>query len=413
MTYTPIPQGTPNWDVPVNAAFTDQDSRITTLESNQSQASVFVPEGWGQFWRPKRNASGGVASKVMVVGDSIAEGYYATDPRTDSWVGQMRTSLQDSYGDGGSGMFSTARTDVISGAPAPTIAVWEGNGQYATTTGTWTAGAQFFGPGISFIVSTAAATATFQVRGSTIKLYSIDGAAPRAAYTYSIDGGAPVTVNPIIGATTIRVVPVTGLSNGNHTVVISWAGAPTEPLNFIGVAGENSTGCIIDNLGKAGSNTTTSGWTANSALSQQWNGGPSNPADLLIYVLGANDAATSVTPDAYISNMALLMSNVRDGAFGQDAFGNTDIIIVQNHFGHFTNPLTFAQYGSRLHDLADTYGAAYVNIWSSGRNSWPYWNSLGFWGNASNPGPAGTDNVHPSNAGHTFMSSVITPLVMS
>ncbi len=33
MTYTPIPPGTQNWDVPVNAAFTDQDTRITNNES--------------------------------------------------------------------------------------------------------------------------------------------------------------------------------------------------------------------------------------------------------------------------------------------------------------------------------------------------------------------------------------------
>ena len=30
MTYTPIPAGQDNWDVPVNAAFVDQDNRITT-----------------------------------------------------------------------------------------------------------------------------------------------------------------------------------------------------------------------------------------------------------------------------------------------------------------------------------------------------------------------------------------------
>lgn len=29
MTYTPIPRGSTDWDVPVNAAFTDQDARIT------------------------------------------------------------------------------------------------------------------------------------------------------------------------------------------------------------------------------------------------------------------------------------------------------------------------------------------------------------------------------------------------
>lgn len=31
MTYTPIPAGTTQWDVPVNAAFTDQDERITAI----------------------------------------------------------------------------------------------------------------------------------------------------------------------------------------------------------------------------------------------------------------------------------------------------------------------------------------------------------------------------------------------
>lgn len=33
MSYTPIPRGTTDWNVPVNAAFTDQDERITVLET--------------------------------------------------------------------------------------------------------------------------------------------------------------------------------------------------------------------------------------------------------------------------------------------------------------------------------------------------------------------------------------------
>jgi hypothetical protein len=34
VTYNSIPAGTPNWDVPVNQAFIDQDSRITTNEAS-------------------------------------------------------------------------------------------------------------------------------------------------------------------------------------------------------------------------------------------------------------------------------------------------------------------------------------------------------------------------------------------
>lgn len=47
MTYTPITQGTLNWDVPVNAAFTSQDSRITVNEgqiaTHTSQIAALQP----------------------------------------------------------------------------------------------------------------------------------------------------------------------------------------------------------------------------------------------------------------------------------------------------------------------------------------------------------------------------------
>ena len=38
MSYTPIPRGTTDWNVPVNAAFTDQDERITVLETARAFA---------------------------------------------------------------------------------------------------------------------------------------------------------------------------------------------------------------------------------------------------------------------------------------------------------------------------------------------------------------------------------------
>lgn len=50
MTYTPIPKGTSDWDVPVNAAFVDQDGRITSNASDittlQSQSTEVRSGGW-------------------------------------------------------------------------------------------------------------------------------------------------------------------------------------------------------------------------------------------------------------------------------------------------------------------------------------------------------------------------------
>jgi len=42
MTYTPIAKDSADWDVPVNAAFTSQDSRITTAESNITSHSASI-----------------------------------------------------------------------------------------------------------------------------------------------------------------------------------------------------------------------------------------------------------------------------------------------------------------------------------------------------------------------------------
>lgn len=44
MTYTPIPRGTTDWDVPVNDAFTSQDSRITVNEAGISSLGAAVSQ---------------------------------------------------------------------------------------------------------------------------------------------------------------------------------------------------------------------------------------------------------------------------------------------------------------------------------------------------------------------------------
>lgn len=63
MTYTPIPRGTEDWDVPVNAAFTDQDTRIAantssiasntaSIASNTSSINTINTSIQRLEWRP-------------------------------------------------------------------------------------------------------------------------------------------------------------------------------------------------------------------------------------------------------------------------------------------------------------------------------------------------------------------------
>lgn len=433
MAFTPIPKGTENWDQPVNAAFQGQDARITEnseriddvvtvngqqwfeITRNRESISalegrlapgVHIPADWGQFWRPKRDASGSSASRVMFVGDSVTQGYYCSNFKTASWPGLIRQQLQTAYGDGGSGFFGTSRTRAVLAANATAAAAWEANGSLATTTGAWTSNI-LFGPGITHLRATAAASATFKVTGSNIRLWYITGGAPRAAWQYSIDGGAPVDVPAAVTATAIAQINLSGLTPTEHTVVVSWNGAAGDVLDFIGVAGENATGVIVDNMARSGTNSTQ--WGNNSQLTLQWNGGVGNPADLVVFSIGINDAAlNSTTPDVYVAGLARYLQAVK-----QANNGATDIIIVWQHYGSTANTDLYLQYASRILGIADAYGAALINLWTKGRNSWSYWNSLGYWGDPANPGPAGTNSVHPSDAGHAYIASQVAPLILS
>lgn len=406
MAYTPIPIGSLGWGAPVNAAFTSQDARITALETEMS-SGITIPDNWGQFWRPKRDNAAAAPAKVMLIGDSITHGFYSSNLKTTSWAGRIRTTLQTAYGSGGSGMFSTSSTNEVSPPSAPVLAQWQANGSYATTTGTWTSGI-LFGPGITHIRSTNAATVTFTgVTGTSVRLWYITGGAPRAAWTYEIDGGGPVAVPAVVGGTTIANIDVTGLANTAHTVVITWNGVAGDVLDIIGVAGFNANGVIVDNLGRSGTNTTQ--WSNASLLTSDWNGGPQNPADLLVIGLGINDAIfTTNDSETWTTNMTNFLQSVK-----LSNNGATDLIFMVHHFGSSIDVHQYGNYASRIYDLAQNYNAAVINMWALGRNSWDYWNTLGFWGDSNNAGPAGTNTVHPSDAGHQFIADTLTPLLTS
>ncbi|MFI7329370.1 glycosyl hydrolase family 28-related protein [Streptomyces rubiginosohelvolus] len=372
------------------------------------ELGVYVPDGWGKFWRAKRDAAESGKARIIAVGDSVTKGYYCSDLVTKNYVGILRTALQSAYGDGGSGLFSVNRTPAIIGAKPEAIAAWQANGSIATTTGTWTDTVLWYGPGISSIYATAAATATFTVRGSTLKIYTLAGVnTPNAGYTYSIDGAAAVAVaDPGLSSASVRTQTVTGLSAGTHTVVISYNGSGGSRLQLIGVAGERDTGVIVDNAGRSGAQ--TSHYFVAGTGNTLWHGGTSQPADLVIYALGLNDANQNVTLDAWAANVYSTLNTIKGTGTGA-----TDLLLVMQHRGNFAGTI-YSQYGARMRGIAEEYGAALVNLWPMGQNNYAYWQGLGYWGDQANPGAAGSsDLVHLSDAGHAYVASKLLPLLMT
>lgn len=386
----------------------------------RNDLGIYIPPGWGQFWKPKRNAAGTGLATIAAVGSSSTQGLYASNLLTTSFVGRIITSLQTTYGDGGSGYFSSSRTTLWQGASTP-INAWAAlSGNFATLTGAdWAAGNPYGPSGVYMYTQTVGNTISFTFRGTKCRIYTISGAG-RSNWSYAVDGGSTVNVTDSgTGGDTVQVTTTATLSAGTHTIVLTKAGSAGTTFGVHGVTGENATGVVVNNFGISGA---SSAYFAGSGFIDaygigRWSGGPDYPADLVIYAAGANDANAGVDPDSWAANLRVFLQGVKDGQnmSAVKALGTTDVLILMQHIGQYdTTNLKWQSYVAQARGIAESYGAALVNMWPLGRNSWNYWNSLGYWGNsAAAGGVSGQDSIHMSDAGHQAVANAIIPVLTS
>jgi hypothetical protein len=344
------------------------------------------------------------------VGGSSAAGFFASHLSKKSWPGVLATSLQTTYGDGGTGFYSALiSAQGIGGVDSAALTQWTASGGLVTQTGTWGLGGYQAGPGWGYVyANTNGATCTFTVRGSSVTIYTLGADGAHSPWSYSIDGGTAVTVTDT--ATTglaVLTKTITGLSSGTHTVKLTHTGTSAQYLAVCGVSGENTTGVVVNNFGKR--NVSAAQYVA--PLKLGWSGGPNYPADCVVYMVSPDDIVNGTSADSWAANVRQHLSYIRDGG---SAVGNTDIVIVLPHIGQadFSNQ-RYQDFVDRAHGLAIAFEAALIDLWGAGRNSWNYWNTLGYWADPTKPGSTGTDAYHLSDSGHSYVAGVISSLLAS
>jgi len=412
-----------------------------TLTTGSGNKGVFLPDNWGSNWRQKLNNSNTANASIAMVGDSLTVGQYASNLDTKNLAGLLRIALQDKYGDGGSGYKSILENPQSLGSPygsggSPSV----DSGSLISLTGTWVQSTtNTDGPGAQHLdAQVTGSTATYVVRGSTIKTYVVGGTgAGFGHYTVTIDGVVSATFNSGgLAANTCQVQTFTGLSPGNHTVVFTAGIGETLSgslqVFFCGLQGLNSSGVVVNKYGRPSypsaafnndtaltfyqSNGTLTGNGGNGgyAPSGKWSGGSLNPADLIIYGFGLNDCRPSgqaTTPDTYLRNIYKYLYDVREGN------PNAEVMLVLQHGGDPTwqeaSTQYYAAYAERLRGVAASFNAAFVDFWSIGNNSWKYMKDMGYMGDTSgNAGISGSNPVHFSDAGFVWQKNIILPLLL-
>lgn len=393
---------------------------------------IVTPQNWDYGWRAALANRGSTPAILATVGDSLTQGLLASDMDNTNWVSLLRAAAQGLYGDGGSGFKASSHSVLGINSAAYTSSMVQAS--LWQTTGTWVQNlTNPEGPGGSVLqAQSAGATLTCsRIRGTQIEFFFLRGnSASFGSWSYNIDGAGWVSAGSTnTGAQGIGKVTVTGLSAGTHTVQVRADDASgTVFFFFCGARGSNGSGVRVDNYGRGSyisqafnndtgtSFTTTGGQTfggasnGNFGTAGKWSGGSLNTAHGVIYGMGLNDsrfASPATTPQTYFTNVQKYLEDARTG--------NPDlsIMIVMMHRGNPSFEATtkyYAQYVEQGRALARVFGAAFVDLWRAGQNSYTWMQTRGYWGDNTAAGAAGSDLVHFSDAGERWASGIITPL---
>ena len=328
-------------------------------------------------------AAAGVGTcKIAFCGDSTTEGVgsgSAVLQNTMSWPAQFASLLNGKgYGVDGRGLVNCYPNNT---------GVWS-QWSFSPALGTTNAYRQFnSGIGLAFIIATStSSTATFtsDLAGTVADIYYLNSG---GSFTYSIDGGAAVTVTPN-GSQTVGVVTVTGLANATHTILITSTSANSQILGAM-VRNSTTKGTFIYNSGLGGSK--TADWIQSGA----WYGQANLVANgwhpnLSFLMLGINDLNTGVTSSTYKANMQTLITTLK---------ASGDLVLVTPVPG---SGLDLTAYLQALYELADSNDVPLIDLVDRWKDQ-PTMNGYGLY----------YDTLHPNAGGYADLSrSVLNALAL-
>ncbi|MBC2582624.1 SGNH/GDSL hydrolase family protein [Clostridium sp. DJ247] len=330
--------------------------------------------------------------KIYCIGESNTRGEYSSDEVNNSWVGVMKSSLQNQYGNAGEGFIS-----IYEGAlPSGTKRRWTlGNG-WSVSGASRDSISNVGGFGGCFGTSaknTSFATLTFT--GTDLDLLyakATDG----GTATVTIDGTEVGTISCLDEAVSFsHKVSYSGLSNTTHTLVIT---PDTTSSIFIegAIASSNTTGIEVD---KIAISSKTASYFNTTSTKKSWDALPE--PDLVLLSFGINEAGRGVSVEDYKASMISLVT------YWQGRGSNVCLVPNQKPADSWTT--NWPAYVTSMYEIADTYNTGIIDIYKAYLKDYTVAQKMGLFGMAINDysGGSGTNTAHPSDKGYKYIGDVI------
>lgn len=321
---------------------------------------------------------------INFIGDSITDGIGSgtTCAQIDqnSFVGLLRTKLQNKYGDTGFGFVNTMLH--TGGSPITDGPTWAFSGgilgdynlSYGVDTMCWRS-------------TTVGDTATLNFNGNGIVILT-SAWTNGASFNYSIDGGNAVTVTPY-SSTNNQCYPtvISGLSDGDHSIVITKLN--TASFYLIGAYPLKGTkGMRINNMGKRGAVVYYA--TVAGALPSEFSyWGPV----LSVLTYSANDYIGSTNVASFKSSMQTLITEAKK-------YGDVLLLPIGLNPTSYSPPLS--SYVNAMKDLAISNNCVFIDMYRKWGADWTYAkNMMSFY----------SSDVHPTIAGHADIANTILKVI--
>lgn len=318
---------------------------------------------------------------IVWIGDSISEGI-RSDKIGERAVWKFRDTLRT--------ICPTSAVGGLGYIPAKFHASYLTDNP-VTLTGT--SGSDFGFGYRSQTLSSAADTVTLTATCTAVDIHytAYNGA---GSFVYQVDGGAWSANVPTSGTlSSNRIFKITGLTAGQHTIVVKWSVAPAVFIDgFFVYNGDEAKGVRMWEGAMSGA--TTANFLPND-VTKHWPGVVQANPSLAIIALGTNDVGTAphITPAQYKTNLNTIIN-----AFNTYNTRQPSILLVSPYFrGDITPtsiaPDTIADYINKQWEIASE--RTNVAVWDSGTRL------LGASGATASTASQfiNGDLVHPTNAG--------------
>lgn len=371
-------------------------------------AGVFLPTRWDEAWKAAKAAAGATPARVAFYGDSFTQGAVSTNFMAKGFTDLVRDALAAKLGYGADAWLGVHNANFYPSFPGTPPFVVNNAAGIATTTGigfstiqTWASGAP--SPALTFVTPYAC---------TDIDILYSDSVS--GSFTYTVDGGAPVTVNTG-GTAFVKKIALTGLANTTHTIVFAGVSA-NGAMRIAAVAcyKTKTSGVQVFHAGASNfalGQTRAENWQAwggkNAGGSWGTIGFPAEP-DLLVLDLGVNDlnltgaGTQKYGPDLVADRLRQIVRHARRAR-------PCSVVIVGVHVpdgvttdgaSYFNWPEAWPSYLRQMHRVAIDQGCAFVNLQAR-------------WGETPvAKGFTASNNAHPLDPGHADIAAVLKEILL-